>query len=191
MFLSAPNSPPPLNNARSFFYSLLAVSEILITIFEFVLTPSQGLQDDTNVPNNFIWCPQADFVLHEQLWGAASIARGSPSPLSSLPPCPLWLPCGRWRWSRFPALLHHAHPFWGQKKNNKLNIVWPKMAHLGPRFSRNKYPRKSLCRLSICALWHELRHMNFLLGAQSGGFWVGSNKFTLKKVYVLSMSLTF
>ena len=48
----------------------------------------------------------------------------------------------------------------GQEKNNKLNFLWPKTAHLGPRF----WPP------------HKL-----FSGGPNWGFWVGAKKFMLKE----------
>ena len=73
-------------------------------------------------------------------------------------------------------------PFMRTGKNNKLNFLWPKMARLGPPFLAQKSPGKSLCGSLFCVLSQEMRHINFLLGAQNGVFcWVGAKKFMLKK----------
>ena len=55
------------------------------------------------------------------------------------------------------------------------------MARLGPRFWPQNSPRKSLCGSLFCVLSQKMRHINFFLGTQIGGFWVGAKKVMLKK----------
>ena len=56
------------------------------------------------------------------------------------------------------------------------------MARLGPPFLTPKTPRKSLCVSLFCVLSQERRDINFFLGAQDWGSWVGAKKFMLKKL---------
>ena len=65
-----------------------------------------------------------------------------------------------------------------KEKNNKLNL-WPKTAHLGRCF--RPLPRKSLRGSPLHILSQEMRHIDFFLGAENGGFWVGAKKIMLKK----------
>ena len=54
----------------------------------------------------------------------------------------------------------------------KLNFLWPKMARLGPPFWLKNPAEKVYVGPSFCVLSQEMRHINFFLGDQNGGFWV-------------------
>ena len=65
-------------------------------------------------------------------------------------------------------------------KGTKKTIV-AENGPFGTPFRPPKSPRKSLCGSLFCDLSQEIRHINFFLGAQKGGFWVGAKRFMLEK----------
>ena len=46
-------------------------------------------------------------------------------------------------------------------------------------------PKKFMWVPFLCSFPKKIRHMNFFLGAQNGGFWGGGQKVYVEKVYVL------